>query len=97
MSKTETASSTSNPFQPFDPMAAWHASQAAFQKIVADAQTRTQAFADEYAALEAQMFARAKQAIEAWAKLAQDALEYSAQLTSQARKLGIETARKMSS
>jgi hypothetical protein len=95
--KTETNSSPKSeiPFPAFDPMAAWGASQQAFQKMMADAQGRAQAFADEYAQLEAQMYARAKAAIEAWAKLAQDALDYSAQLTAQARKLGFETARKM--
>jgi hypothetical protein len=50
---------------------------------------------EEYAALEAQMIARAKAAIETWAQLAQDALAYSAQLSAQARKLGLETAKKM--
>ncbi len=86
-----------NPFTAaFDPMAAWQASQQAFHKMMGDAQTRTQAFIDEYAALESQMYARAKQAIDTWAQLAQDALAYSAQLSAQARKLGLETARKFS-
>ncbi len=101
MSKTETTHTTTtttppkadaNPFAAFgafDPAGAW-------QKMFADAQARAHAFADEYAAMEAQMYARAKQAIEAWAQLAQDALAYSAQLSAQARKLGLETARKMS-
>ena len=72
----------------FDPMAAFH-------QMMTDAQTRAQAFADEYAGLEAQMLARAKAAIESWAQLAQDALAYTAQLGQQARKLGLDTARKM--
>lgn len=79
----------------FDPMAAFAASQQAMHKLFADAQTRAHAFAEEYAALETQMMARAKQAIETWAQLAQDALVYSAQLSAQARKLGFEAARKM--
>jgi hypothetical protein len=90
----ETNSSNSHPS--FDPMAAFAASQQAVHKLFADAQARAQAFAEEYTALEAQMMARAKQAIESWAQLAQDALAYSAQLSAQARKLGLETARKMS-
>ena len=86
-----------NPFTAaFDPLAAWHASQQAFTKMMGDAQARTQAFIDEYAALESQMYARAKQAIDTWAQLAQDALTYSAQLSAQARKLGLEAARKIS-
>ncbi len=98
MTKTETTPKTDsvpNPFMTFDPMAAWTASQQAFQKMIADAQGRAQQLTEEYAALEAQMMARARQAIETWAQLAKDALEYSAQLSAQARKLGVETARKM--
>lgn len=89
------ATSAANPFASWDPMTAWTASQQAFQKMFADAQSRAQSFAEEYAALEAQMMARAKTAIETWSQLAQDALAYSAQLSAQARKLGLETARKM--
>jgi hypothetical protein len=89
------ATQGTNPFAAFDPMTAWTASQAAFQKMFTDAQSRAQAFVDEYATLEAQMVARAKTAIETWSQLAQEALAYSAQLSAQARKLGLETARKM--
>ena len=97
MSKTEIPKTDSvpNPFTAFDPMAAWTASQDAFHKMMADAQSRAQSFADEYAQLEKEMLARAKQAIETWAQLAKDALVYSAALSEQARKLGVETARKM--
>jgi hypothetical protein len=98
MQKTDSSPKTDslpNPFTSFDPMAAWTASQQAFQKLLTDAQGRAQSLADEYAALEAQMIARARQAIETWAQLAQDALSYSAQLTAQARKLGLDAARKI--
>jgi len=98
MQKTDPNSkpdSIPNPFTTFDPMAAWTASQQAFHKMLTDAQGRAQALADEYAALEAQMISRARQAVETWAQLAQDALSYSAQLSAQARKLGIEAARKI--
>ena len=87
--------SNANPFASFDPMAAFVASQQAFHKMLADAQTRAQALADEYAQLEAQMIARAKQAIETWAQLAHEALAYSAQLSAEARKLGLDAARKL--
>jgi hypothetical protein len=92
MADTKTTDTT----PPADPMAAFAAAQQSFHKLFADAQTRAQAFAEQYATLETQMLARAKQAIESWAQLAQDALAYSAQLSAQARKLGVETARKMS-
>lgn len=85
-----------NPFTSFDPLAAWNASQQAFHKMMTDAQGRIQSFADELATMESQMYARAKQAIETWAQLAEDALTYSAQLSAQARRLGLEAARKMS-
>ena len=92
-----------NPFTSFmsagaglDPMAAWATAQQTFQKMFADAQTRAQAFAEEYATLEKQMYARAQQNIANFAQLAQDAIAYSQQLAEQARKLGLEAARKMS-
>jgi hypothetical protein len=74
---------------------AWQASQEAFQKMIGDAFGRSQAFGDEVAALEAQMAQRAHDAIDQWAKLAHDTINYGTQLSSQARKLGLETARKM--
>ena len=87
MSKTETNPTTPPTTPNFDPQAVW-------TKMFADAQVRTHAFAEQYAQLEAQMMARAKQAIDTWAQLAQDALAYSAQLSAQARKLGFEAASK---
>lgn len=105
MTKTETTpntpktdSTSTNPFASFasfDPMAMWSAQQQAFHKLLTDAQGRAQAMAEEYAALEAQMVTRARQAIETWAQLAQDAISYSSQLTAQARKIGLEAARKI--
>jgi len=84
-----------NPFASFDPMAAFTASQQAFHKMLTDAQGRMQALHAEYSQLEQQMVARAKQAIETWAQLAQEALAYSAQLSAEARKLGLDAARKL--
>ncbi len=95
--KADPSINPANPFNPaFDPMAAWGASQQAFHKMIGEAQGRVQAFANELATLESQMYSRAKQAIETWAQLAQDALQYSAQLSAEARRLGLEAARKMS-
>ncbi|HUJ62237.1 MAG TPA: hypothetical protein VLX92_27205 [Kofleriaceae bacterium] len=102
MSKTETPNPSSarpeaapDPFSAFDPAAAWAAYQQTFHKMMGDAQARAKAFNDEYAALEAQMMARARAAIDSWAQLAQEALVYAAQLSARARELGIETARKV--
>jgi hypothetical protein len=84
-----------NLFASFDPMQYWTASQQAFQKAMADAQTRAQAFADQCATVESQVTARAQGAVASWAQLAQDAIAYTAQLSAEARKLGLETARKL--
>ena len=84
-----------NLFASFDPMAYWTQSQQSFQKLVTDAYTRAQSFAEQYATLETQMISRAQGAVASWAQLAQDAIAYSAQLSAEARKIGFETARKM--
>jgi len=91
--KTE-AAAPHNPFSAFDPMAAWTASQATWQKFMTDAFARTQSWADEYASIEAQMYGRALQAVDTWAQLARDTIQYSQNLSIQARKLGFEAARK---
>jgi len=104
--KTENASSTNtastptpnNPFAQFasfDPTAAFAASQQAFTKMVSEAHERAQQLAAEYATLEKQLMERAKLAIDSWAKLANDALAYSAQLSAQARQLGLEAVKKV--
>lgn len=91
-----TAEIPANPFASFDPMAYWTQSQQAFAKLMSDSYTRAHSFADQYAALETQMIARAQGAVTSWAQLAQDAIAYGAQLSAEARKLGFETVRKMS-
>jgi hypothetical protein len=102
MPKTEAASAAphnTNPFgafPAFDPMAAWTAAQANWHKLMADSMNRAQAWSDEYAALEAQMYSRALQAVDTWAQLARDTIQYSQQLSQQARKLSVETVRKAS-
>ncbi len=81
-------------FAGFDPMTAWTNAQQNLQKLVSDAYARTQAWADEYATLEAQMFARANQAVDTWAQLAHDSIAYTSNLSAQARKIGFEAVRK---
>ena len=87
------------PFNPFsatawDPMAAFSATQQNWQKVVSEAVGRAQSWADEYAAIEQQMYARALQAVDTWAQLARDTIGYGQQISSQARKLSFETMRK---
>src|SRR5262245_32342439 len=91
--KTEPAAAH-NPFSAFDPMAAWTAGQATWHKMLTDAFNRAQAWSDEYASIEAQMYGRALQAVDTWAQLAKDTIQYSQQLSSQARKLGADAVRK---
>jgi hypothetical protein len=107
--KATAAGGFTPPFMAFDPMQvwtigqqawqsthqAWLASQETFQKLVGEAFGRSQAFGDEIAALETQMTQRAHEAIDQWAKLAHDSINYGVQLSAQARKLGFEAARKM--
>jgi hypothetical protein len=77
-----------------NPFGAFVSSQATFQKAVADSFTRAQAWTDEYAANEAEMTKKAHSAVDAWAALAHDSINYTAQLSAQARKLSFDAARK---
>lgn len=85
-----------NPFTAFDPMTYWAASQQMFHKAIADAYGRTEAFAGQYGAIEAQLVQRAQGAVASWAQLTQDAIAYAAQLSAEARKLGLDAIRKVS-
>jgi len=102
MANTETPktppTANTNPFTSipsFDPMAMWAQSQQAFTKMVNDSLTRWQSFGDQYAAVEAQVASHASTAVTQWAQLAKDAIAYGQQLSAEARKLSIETAKKM--
>ena len=81
-------------FAQFDPMAAWTTAQANFTKMMNEAFERAQAWADELATVETQMYKRAQAAVDTWAQLARDSFAYSAQLSAQMMKLGVEAARK---
>jgi hypothetical protein len=99
--KTEKTTATPNfiptmPAMPaFDPMAAWTQGQQAFHQMLADAYGRMASFAEEYATLESQFVTRAQGAVQNWAQLTADAMAYGAQLSTQARKLGLENAKKL--
>jgi hypothetical protein len=89
------ASSAQPPFASFDPYAMWQQGQQTFTKLMTDSVTRWQAFADQYAAVEQQVSTHAQTAVTHWAQLAKDAIAYGTQLSAEARKLGVETAKKM--
>jgi len=93
--KTETPQT---PFQipaAFDPMQFWTQGQAQMLKMMTDATARWQSFGDQYAAIEQQVASHATKAVNDWAQLAKDAIAYGVQLSSEARKLSVETAKKM--
>ncbi|MDQ3367478.1 MAG: hypothetical protein M3680_18820 [Myxococcota bacterium] len=75
--------------------ASWTASQQAFQRAIGDAQERAQSFAEHYAVMESRLLAHAQGAVTSWAQLTQDAIAYAAQLATEARKVGLEAARKV--
>jgi len=77
-----------------NPVQAWTNAQQTFAKAMTDSMSKAQSWSDEYAAIEQQTLVRANAAIDTWAQLAHDSLAYTAQLTSQARKLSFEAARK---
>jgi hypothetical protein len=81
-------------FASFDPMAMWTNGQAQFSKLMTDALGRVSSFGDQFVAFEGQMVERAQGAVTTWAKLTQDAIAYGAQLSSEARKTSLETAKK---
>lgn len=102
--ETKTSSTTSStapagaafPQMPsFDPYAMWQQGQQTFTKLMTDTVGRWQAFADQYAAIEAQVSTHAQTAVAQWAQLAKDAISYGTQLSTEARKLGVDTAKKM--
>ena len=94
--KTEPAAAKAeaSPFPAFDPMAYWTAVQQGYERVVAEAQSRAQAFADQYGAFEAQLVQRTQGAVATWAQLAQDAIAYGAQLSAEARRIGLDAYRK---
>lgn len=96
--KTTTPKTPETPFQPFasfDPMQMWAQGQAQMQKMMGDAVTRWQAFSDQVAQIEQQVSSHAQTAVTNWAQLAKDAIAYGVQLSAEARKLSIDTAKKL--
>ncbi len=93
--KAPTAENPFQAFQAFDPMQMWAQGQAQMQKLMGDATARWTAFADQYAQIEQQVSSHAQAAVTNWAQLAKDAIAYGVQLSAEARKLSLETAKKL--
>ena len=79
----------------FDPYAMWQQGQQTFTKLMTDSLARWQSFADQFASIEAQVSTHAQTAVTHWAQLAKDAIAYGQSLSAEARKLTVETAKKM--
>ena len=64
-------------------------------QLLADSVARWQAFTEQCAMVEQQVTAHAHTAVAQWAQLAKDAIAYGVQLSAEARRLSIETAKKL--
>jgi hypothetical protein len=91
---TDAKADTKNAFDPMAVFHMWTNAHQTFAKMMGESSARAQAWSDEVAAMETQLFTRMNAAIDQWAQLAHDSLTYTAQLSAQARKLGVEAARK---
>lgn len=80
---------------PFDPMAMWQQGQQVFTKMMTDSLARWQSFADQYAAIEAQVSTHAQAAVANWSQLAKDAIVYGTQLSAEGRTASVDAAKKM--
>jgi hypothetical protein len=93
--KTETPANPFSAFASMDPMAIWSQGHAQLTKLMTDATARWQSFAEQCASVEQSVQAQAQAAVQNWAQLAKDAIAYGAQLSAEARKMTLETAKKL--
>jgi hypothetical protein len=84
------ATSFAERYAALDPMAYW----ATFREAMTGVHSRANAVSEQYAQVEVQLVERAQAAVATWAQLAHDAITYGAQLSAEARKLGVEAMRK---
>lgn len=99
--KTETHTASpraANPFAAFMPAfdaTSLAAQQQQFATMWTDAMAKLHGAADQLATFEKDMIVRAQGAVATWAQLAQDAIGYAGQLSTEARKLSADAAKKM--
>jgi hypothetical protein len=79
----------------FDPTLYWAGFRDAMHNATSKASSTADQYTAQYAALETQLIERAHSAVQTWAQLSHDAIAYAAQLSTEARKLGVEAARKV--
>lgn len=89
------ASSMADKFAVLDPMGYW----SSFRDAMSSAHARNAEMAGkldaQYVEMEQQLVERAHLAVATWAQLANDAISYGARLSTEARKLGADAAKKM--
>ena len=89
------ASQMADKYAALDPMGYW----SSFRDAMTTARASTAGYADkldaQYAEIEQQLVERAHLAVATWAQLANDAITYGARLSTEARKLGADAAKKM--
>ncbi len=92
--QAQTASMTDK-FSALDPMGYW----STFREAMTTARTQSAGVADkldtQYSEIEQQLVERAHLAVATWAQLANDAISYGTRLSTEARKLGGDAAKKM--
>jgi hypothetical protein len=85
----------SDKFSALDPMGYW----SSFRDAITNARTQSAGVADKldshYAEVETQLVERAHLAVATWAQLANDAISYGSRLSTEARKLGADAAKKV--
>jgi hypothetical protein len=100
---TAAATSFAEKYATLDPMAYWTSFRdamtgaqqwTALRTAMTSAHEQANAASEQYAKIEAQLVERAQAAVSTWAQLAHDAIAYGAQLSAEARKLGVEAMRK---
>jgi hypothetical protein len=89
------ANQMADKYAALDPMGYW----SSFRDAMTTARTSTAGYADkldaQYAEMEQQLVERAHLAVATWAQLANDAINYGARLSTEARKLGADAAKKV--
>lgn len=89
------ATSMADKYAALDPMGYW----SSFRDAMTAARTQSAGVADkldaQYSELEQQLVERAHLAVATWAQLANDAISYGSRLSTEARKLGADAAKKM--
>ena len=88
-------SAMTDKFAALDPMGYWSSFREAMTQAQAHTAGITSKLDAQYVELEQQLVERAHLAVATWAQLANDAISYGSRLSTEARKLGADTAKKM--